>query len=106
MLVPMTPSWMVIALLAVGTFVIKAAGPVLLGRRPLPRWLARSIALLLPALLAALILEQTLAHGQALRVDARAVGVVVALGALALRLSIFWVLVLAAGSTALVRLLL
>lgn len=100
----MTAVWVVIALLAVGTAVIKATGPVLLGKGEMPAPLAGAISLLLPALLAALILEQTVgAHGR-LTLDARVVGVGIAAVALALRLHLVLVVVLAAAGTALVRL--
>ena len=99
----MTAVWVLIGVLAAGTFVIKAAGPWLLGNRELPSRLSGTIVLLVPALLAALILEQTFSDRGDLALDARALGVGVAVVALLLRLPLLWVLVLAAGSTALVR---
>jgi branched-subunit amino acid transport protein len=99
----MTAVWALIGVLAAGTFVIKAAGPWMLGSREIPSRLSGTIVLLVPALLAALILEQTFSDRGDLALDARALGVGVAVVALLLRLPLLWVLVLAAGSTALVR---
>ena len=48
---------------AVVTFVIKAAGPVSLGGRPLPGWFSRVVTLLAPALLAALGAPHVFADG-------------------------------------------
>jgi protein-S-isoprenylcysteine O-methyltransferase Ste14 len=59
----MTEVWLVVALVGVGTVAIKAAGPVLLGGRPLPPRLAGVIDLLAPALFGALIAVQTFATG-------------------------------------------
>jgi branched-subunit amino acid transport protein len=99
----MTSTWTVIAVLAVGTLLIKAAGPLMLGRRELPEPVVGVVALLVPALLAALIVEQTVGSHGTLTVDARAAGIVAAVIALALRMSLAWVLLAAATSTALVR---
>jgi branched-subunit amino acid transport protein len=48
------------AVLGVGaaTVVLKATGPVLLGRRELPSWLAGPVFLLAPAVLAAFVVTQ------------------------------------------------
>ena len=51
----MTTVWLTIAAVAVASAAIKAAGPVLIGGRPLPALAGRVIALLAPALLAALV---------------------------------------------------
>ena len=55
------------ALLAVGTVVIKAAGPVLLGGRDLPPRLSGVVARLAPALLAALVVVETFGARQGAR---------------------------------------
>ena len=55
----MTSVWVTIALLAVATAVIRAAGPVLVGGRDLHPRLYGVIALLAPALLAALVAVET-----------------------------------------------
>jgi branched chain amino acid efflux pump len=54
-----TEAWIVVALVGAGTIAIKAAGPVLLGGRPLPVRLGGVIELLAPALLGALVAVQT-----------------------------------------------
>ena len=46
--------WLAVAALGCGTIALKAAGPVLLGGRPLPRRVMDVVELLAPALLAAL----------------------------------------------------
>ncbi len=47
--------WIVIALCALATAIIKGAGPVALGGRDLPQWFNGVITLMAPALLAALV---------------------------------------------------
>jgi len=64
--------------LAVLTAVIKAAGPVAFGGRPLPPRVGTVIGLLAPPLLAALVVTQALAHEDHLTIDARTAGVGVA----------------------------
>jgi branched-subunit amino acid transport protein len=71
----MSTPWQVIAGCAVVTFAIKAAGPAALGGRTLPDWCAGVIALMAPALLAALVVTQALAHGRHLTVGAETAGV-------------------------------
>jgi len=84
---------------------IKAAGPVLLGGRPLPDPVQRVVALLAPALLAALVATTAFGSGSRLVLDARAVGLAVAAIAIALRAPILVVVIAAAAAAALVRLL-
>jgi branched-subunit amino acid transport protein len=85
---------------ALVTVLIKAAGPVALGGRPLPAWLTRVVVLLAPALMAALVVTQALAHGHRLRVGANTVGVLAG-GAVVWRTgSIIACVVVAAGVTA------
>lgn len=55
--------WLAIAALAVINFVIKAAGPALLGRRPLPPRISLVVNSLAPALLAGLLTVQVLGAG-------------------------------------------
>lgn len=71
----MSETWATILGLAALTALIRASGPVLLGGRELPSLLMRIIALLAPALLAALIMIGTFtdANGD-LELDARAAG--------------------------------
>lgn len=98
-------AWVVVAVVGVATMAIKAAGPVLLGGRPLPPRALAVVRLLAPALLAALVVTQTLTLGDRLVIDARLLGVAVAAIALLFRAPLLLVVILAAASTALVRLL-
>jgi branched-subunit amino acid transport protein len=75
-------TWLLIAVLAVGTVLMKTLGPVLAGGRQPPAPLTRVIALVAPALISALIMTGTFTQGQQLIIDARAVGVGVAAVAL------------------------
>lgn len=99
----MTAVWVTIGGLVVTTIAIKAAGPLALGGRELPRAAGAVIALLAPALLAALVLTETFADGKELTVDARAAGLGAAALALRLRAPLLAVVLLAAAATALVR---
>lgn len=56
----MTTLWICIAATAAISFLIKAAGPVLLGQRPLPDALRVVLALLAPVLLFALVVTSLL----------------------------------------------
>ncbi|MDP9400008.1 MAG: AzlD domain-containing protein [Actinomycetota bacterium] len=71
-------TWALIGLCAAVTIVIKAAGPVALGGRTLPRWLLEVVGLLAPALLAALVCVSALADGERLALGADTAGVGVA----------------------------
>jgi branched chain amino acid efflux pump len=92
--------WIAIGVLTVVCFAIKAVGPVALGGRELPRWADRLIALVPSALLPALVVVETFAHGKDLALDARAAGLAAAMVVLALRGSMLVVLLVAAVVTA------
>ena len=81
----MSAATLTILALAAITFLIKAAGPVLLGGRSLPPRVMTVVALLAPALLAALVMVETFSEEQDLVLDARALGIGAAAVALALR---------------------
>lgn len=100
----MSAAWLVVLAVGFGTVVIKAAGPVLLGGRALPARIQGVVALLAPALLAALVATAGVASGRALVIDARLVGLAVAAVAIWLRAPILLVVVLAAAGAALARL--
>ncbi len=100
----MSDTWLVVALVGVGTVAIKAAGPVLLGGRPLPPRLTGVVELLAPALLGALVAVQTFGNGQALAFDARLIGVAAAAIALWRKAPLLVVVVVAAAGTAIARL--
>ena len=95
------------SVLAVGaaTIALKATGPVLLGRRSLPAWLAGPVGLLAPAVLAALVVTQAVGGHRQLVADARLVGLGAAMIAIALRAPLLAVVVVAAVAAAVVRLL-
>ena len=93
-----------VAALAAATWMLRAAGPALVGSRELPARLARVIALVAPALLAGLIVWQAFAHGERVVVDARSAGLAAAAVAVVARLPIPVVLIAAALATAVVRL--
>jgi branched-subunit amino acid transport protein len=96
--------WMTIGALAVLTALIRAAGPVILGGRELPPRLMDVIALLAPALLAALVLVETVGtDDRAIELDARLLGVAAAAGVLAGGRSMLWAVGAAAATAAAAR---
>jgi uncharacterized membrane protein len=98
-----TAAWIATGVLAAATMLLKAAGPVLLGRRRVPERVGRVLDLLAPVVLAALVAVQTFAGRGELVVDARAVGLGVAAVAVILRAPVIAVVIAAAAATALVR---
>jgi Branched-chain amino acid transport protein (AzlD) len=97
--------WLTVGVLSLGTAVIKAAGPASGGlRRPSQR-LSAVVALIAPAVLAALVVYETVRSGDGgLVVDARLPGLVAAAIALLGRLPLVAVIAVAAAVTALMRL--
>jgi len=92
--------WTVIVALTLATVAIRAVGPVLFGGRELPPRIAATVALLAPAVLAALVITSAFADGAKLSFDpARTLAIGAAAVALALR-SPLLVAVVAAGATA------
>jgi branched-subunit amino acid transport protein len=89
--------------LAVGTYVLKSAAPLLLGGRRLPESFGRIAELLPAALLAALVLASAVTRDGSLHVDARIAGLVTATVALLRRAPFVVVVGVAAVATALVR---
>jgi branched-subunit amino acid transport protein len=99
-----TVAWAVIAALAVGTVAIKSVGPLALGGRTLPPRMAGVVARLAPSLLAALVVVDTFGRpDRALGVDETAAGLRAAAAALAARLPMYVVVVVAAAVTAVLR---
>ena len=96
----MSRVWVTILALAAATVAIKASGPLLVGGRSLPPLALRVIALMAPALLAALVVTQTFAGEGELTLDARAAGLAAAAAAVALRASLLVTMVAAALTTA------
>ena len=99
----MSGIWGIVAAIGLGTIAIKAAGPVLLGSRPLPPPVRAVVALLAPALLAALVATATLGEAQSLVVDSRVIGIGAAALALALRAPMLAVVLVAAAAAAVAR---
>lgn len=77
--------WLLIAALVAMTALTKAVGPALVGGRELPRWATGVIAMMAPALLAALVATAVLTDERRLAVGADTVGVAVGALLLALR---------------------
>jgi branched-subunit amino acid transport protein len=96
-------SWWLVIWLSAGAYLFKVVGVVMLGGRTLPQVVNRCLALIPAALLAAIIMKDTLTSGQELVIDARVVGVAIATLATVRRLPLTAVLILGVGSTALVR---
>jgi len=71
-------TWALIGGCAAITALLKGAGPVALGGRELPPWFSSIVALMAPALFAALVVTQVLADGRELGVGADTAGVALA----------------------------
>jgi branched-subunit amino acid transport protein len=97
-------AWAAVIVIGAATVVIKAAGPVLAGGRELPPRLAGVVELLAPAVLAALVVTQTVGGEKELVIDERLAGVGVAAVAIALKAPILVSVTIAALVTALLRL--
>jgi uncharacterized membrane protein len=98
-----TTVWVTIVAVAFASAVIKAAGPLMVGGRDLPPRAVAVIALLAPALLAALVVTETFGEDRQLVLDERAAGVAVAGVAIALRAPVLVAVALGAVATALIR---
>ena len=99
----MSTAWTAVLCVGLATVAIKAAGPVLAGDRELPLRTSRMVALVGPALLAALVATQAFASDEKLVLDERGAGLVAAAVAIALRAPIIVVVAVAAASAALLR---
>ena len=97
-------NWVVIAVVGAVTMAFKASGPVLLGRRELPSRVASVVDVLAPAMLAALVVTQTVGGDRELVFDERLAGVVVGGVAVWLRAPLIAVMAVAAAAAALIRL--
>jgi branched-subunit amino acid transport protein len=97
-------AWTVVILVVVTTALIRASGPVLLGGRELPQRATGVVALLAPALLAALVMTETFrGEGSSLTLDERAIGVAGAGAVMAMRGPLLLALPVAMGLTAAAR---
>jgi branched-subunit amino acid transport protein len=100
----MSAAWTCVIAVGAGTFALKAVGPVGVSGRKLPAHVLELLDMVAPAILAALVVTETFAHGRALVLDARLVGVVAGLVAIALRAPIWLVVLVGAVATAVARL--
>ena len=101
----MTSVWIVVAVLCAGTATMRAAGPVAFGGRSLSGRGAAVVGLVAPAILGALVVYETVsAGGRGVELDARVLGLAAAGLALAVRLPLIAVVLVAALATALARL--
>jgi hypothetical protein len=102
----MSEAWLVVVTVGGATMAMKALGPVLLGGRDLPRPVAAANRQHAPAVLAARVVVQAVGGDREIVVDERILGLGAAFIALLLRAPLVVVVVVAAGSTALLRVLL
>ena len=96
-------TWTLIILLTLGAYAFKVTGLVILGGRSLPPIFERCLALIPAAVVTALVMKDTFTQGQELVLDARALGVAVAVIAAWRKAPLIVVIVLGAAVTALVR---
>ena len=99
----MGETWTVVAAVGLVTIAIKGFGPMLMGGKPLPPRLNGVVALLAPALLAALVAVNTLGGDRELVLDGRLPGVLAAAVAIRLKAPVLVVVIVAALVTAGVR---
>jgi branched-subunit amino acid transport protein len=90
-------------LLTLGAYAFKVTGLVILGGRSLPPIFERCLALIPAAVVTALVMKDTFTQGQELVLDARALGIAVAVIAAWRKAPLIVVIVLGAAVTALVR---
>jgi len=103
----MSEAWTVVVVVGAATILLKAAGPVFVGRRALPGRIQPAVTLLAPVMLAALVTTQTFGSGEDVVVDARLAGVAAAAVLLVAwrRTPVVAAMAIAAVVAALVRLL-
>ena len=101
----MSDAWITIAALSLGTIALKATGPVVLGAREPGERTFAVISLFAPALLAALVVYETIGAGgqTGIAIDARLAGLGAAAIALLARLPLLVVVLSAAVATAAAR---
>jgi branched-subunit amino acid transport protein len=97
-------TWLVIAVVGAVTILFKASGPVLLGKRELPPRVASVVEVLAPAMLAALVVTQTVGGDHEIVLDERVAGLAAGGIAVWLRAPLLVVMVVAAATAALIRL--
>ncbi|HWG56247.1 MAG TPA: AzlD domain-containing protein, partial [Gaiellaceae bacterium] len=102
---PVSTAWVVVVVVGLVTAGFKAAGPVALGRRPLPPRVLSLVEVLAPTMLAALVVTQAVGGDREIVLDERLVGLAAGVVAIALRAPLLLVLVVAGGAAAVARLL-
>ncbi|CAN5663379.1 MAG: AzlD domain-containing protein [Actinomycetota bacterium] len=100
----MSDVWIVVLAVAALTMMFKAAGPVFLGRRRLPRRAQSIVDLVAPVMLTALVVTQAVGGDEEIVVDARIPGVAAAAIAIWRGAPIVVAMFVAALVTAFVRL--
>ena len=95
--------WILVVLLSGVAYGLKVLGFVVVGSRTMPPVLERCLALIPASLLAALVAKDTFTSAQDLVLDARAVGLAVAIVAVWRKAPFIVVVVAAMAATALVR---
>lgn len=100
-----TELWILISVLSVVAYALKAVGFVVVGGRTMPQVIDRCLSLIPASLLAALVVKDTFTVANDLVVDARAAGLVVAALAVWRRAPFIVVVVAAMAATAVVRVL-
>ena len=102
----MSVVWAVVVAVGAVTILFKAAGPVFLGGRALPPRALALVKVLAPSMLASLVVTQAIGGDRELVYDERLLGLVAAVVAIRLRSSLLVVMVAAAGTAAVARLVL
>ena len=100
----MSAAWTVVLVVGATTVLLKAAGPVFLGKRELPPRVLALVDVLAPAMLAALVVTQAVGGDEEIVLDERLAGIAVAGVAIVLRAPLLVVMVAAAVTAALLRL--
>jgi branched-subunit amino acid transport protein len=100
----MNAVWLTIVVLAIGTSASKAVGTLVLGGRDLGERTLNVTALVAPAILAGLVIYETLAaEGGGITLDARVAGLGAAILAILAKAPMIVVILVAAAVTALLR---
>lgn len=100
----MSAAWIVVTVVGGVTILFKSAGPVFLGRRRLPPRLVALVEVVAPAMLASLVVTQAVGGDRELVFDERVLGLAAAVVAIRLRAPLLAVMVVAAATAALIRL--
>jgi branched-subunit amino acid transport protein len=95
--------WVTVVAVGAATVLFKAAGPLFLGRRPLPPRVQAVAELLAPVMLTALVVNLTFGGDETLTVDARVPGVVAGAVAVWRRVPLIGAMVIGAVVTAVFR---